>query len=120
MSAISAASDSMRGENMWYVENNRLVHDELPEAVETIMSEPYPPFWWHISNGLVHTNLPLPIETGAFYGCSVLKKVYIPESVKYIGEYAFAETALTNVRIASDCVYYDTSFPEGCSISFYA
>ena len=116
-------TDLMRGDIMsalWTVENNRLTHADLPEPITNIMSEPYPPFWWYISNGrLTHTGLPAPIGAGAFFGCSNLKKVHIPESVKSIGAYAFAGTALTSVKIAGDCTYSSTSFPDGCTISFY-
>ena len=113
----------MRGDDMsvvWTVENNRLTHSSLPEPITSVISEPYPPFWWYVSNGrLTHTGLPSPQGTGAFYGCSELEKVYIPESVKSIGEFAFAGTALTNVRIAADCFFYDTSLPDGCEVSYY-
>lgn len=56
---------------------------------------------------------------GAFANAIMLKKVSIPESVKRIGQYAFRNTALTSVTIASDCEYYPTSFPDGCVINFY-
>lgn len=60
-----------------------------------------------------------PIDTGAFCYASNLETVKIPKSVKYIGETAFRHTALTEVTIASDCVYYPTSFPDGCSVNYY-
>ncbi|MBP5377996.1 MAG: leucine-rich repeat protein [Ruminococcus sp.] len=104
----------------WYISNGKLKHDDLPEPLTSFMDEPYPSFWWYISNGrLTHTGLPAPIGAGAFFGCSNLKKVHIPESVKSIGAYAFAGTALTSVKIAGDCTYSSTSFPDGCTISFY-
>ena len=113
----------MRGDDMSVVrtvENNRLTHSSLPEPITSVISEPYPPFWWYVSNGrFTHTGLPSPQGTGAFYGCSELEKVYIPESVKSIGEFAFAGTALTCVTIASDCIYSTSSFPSGCTVNFY-
>jgi len=51
--------------------------------------------------------------------CSALSYVEIPRSCKYIGRFAFAGTALRKVKIAADCTYYDTSFPEGCEVEFY-
>ena len=104
----------------WSVSEGRLTHTGLPAPIDHIMSAPYPPFWWYVSNGrLTHEGLPMPIAEGAFYGCTALEKVYIPESVKSIGAHAFAGTALTSVTIASDCVYYGTSFPSGCTVNFY-
>ena len=61
----------------------------------------------------------MPIMLGAFNYCKNLTEVIIPESVKYIGPYAFWETGLTEVTIAADCKYYPTSFPEDCKINFY-
>jgi hypothetical protein len=56
---------------------------------------------------------------GAFANASNLTQVSIPQSVKYIGREAFRNTKLKNVRIASDCTYYSTSFPAGCVVNFY-
>ena len=104
----------------WYANDGNLTHDGLPEPISAIMSEPYPPFWWYVENGrLTHAGLPEKILVGAFLGCSNLKTAKIPESVKNIGSHAFAGTALTKVKIASDCTYYPTSFPDGCEIEFY-
>ena len=55
----------------------------------------------------------------AFRGYENLTKIKIPESVKYIDHYAFWGTGLTEVTIASDCVYQDSSFPENCVINTY-
>ena len=60
-----------------------------------------------------------PINDGAFCHASNLRAMKIPRSVKYIGETAFTHTTLTEVTIAADCVFYPTSFPEGCKINFY-
>ena len=61
----------------------------------------------------------MPIMLGAFNYCKNLTGVIIPESVKYIGPYAFWETGLTEVTIAADCEYFEHSFPFGCKINYY-
>ena len=105
----------------WYVENGRLTHDDLPAPAEPMFIEPYPPGFWYTADGaLTHAQLPEVFQFGAFLNCTKLKKAVIPESVKSIGEYAFSNTALTSVKIAGDCFYYDTSFPDGCEISYYS
>lgn len=59
------------------------------------------------------------IGTGAFTGSSDLLYVYIPPRVKVIGENAFSDAAFESVKIAYDCGYKASSFPEVCSIKFY-
>ena len=104
----------------WYISSGKLKHDGLPEPITSLMNEPYPPFWWYVSNGkLTHNGLPVPAPVGAFRNCGQLKTAIIPESIKNIGSHAFAETALKSVTIASDCVYSDTSFPSRCTVNFY-
>lgn len=56
---------------------------------------------------------------GAFCDATDLEEIRIPPSVTRIGRFAFAKTKLKKVKIASDCVYYDTSFPRDCEIEFY-
>lgn len=49
-------------------------------------------YWW---NALESVTLPEGIVTipgGAFYGCSMLKEVILPEGLKAIGDYAFSRT----------------------------
>ncbi|MDE5619002.1 MAG: leucine-rich repeat domain-containing protein [Ruminococcus sp.] len=48
-----------------------------------------------------------------------LEYLRIPESVRKIGRYAFFNTALRKVRNSSECEYYETSFPEKCTVEFY-
>lgn len=105
----------------WHVINNKLVHDDLPEPLTgKYISEPYPPFIWYVNNNkLTTSNMPPVVPQGAFCNCTSLTKATISPTVKYIGEYAFYNTALRQVRIASDCVYYPTSFPPNCEIKFY-
>lgn len=84
-----------------------------------VLSNPYPTGIFSVINDYPkYLGLNL-IDTGAFCWATNLKKVVIPESVKYIGVTAFRHTALTEVTIAADCVYYPTSFPDGCKINFY-
>jgi len=75
---------------------------------------------WRIINGkLQNIDVPNIKPIGAFYNCRGLVTVYIPPTVKKIGPYAFYNTQLSQVQIASDCEYYDTSFPENCTIEYY-
>lgn len=75
---------------------------------------------WKIENDkLINTDLPEVTPIGAFCNCTSLTNVSIPESVNYIGPYAFYNTKLKKIKIASDCKYYDTSFPKDCEIEFY-
>lgn len=57
------------------------------------------------------------IKLGAFANATHLTAVEIPESVKSIGRYSFANTALKTVTLAEDCTYYETSFPENCVVT---
>lgn len=107
-------------QGIWTVSDGRLVHDDLPEPLESVMSEPYPPFWWSVSGGkLTHPGLPAPVMRGAFAHCKNLDTAHIPESCKQLGTHTFRGTALQSVKIASDCVYSTTTFPEECEIEFY-
>ena len=107
---------------IWTVSDGRLVHDDLPERpTGNYIQPPYPSFWWYVDNGrLVNSNLPAPVHRGAFANCTLLETAHIPESVKSIGEYSFRNTALSSVKIASDCTYSVTSFPENCEIEYYS
>lgn len=91
---LQASGKSCKGyRELWYLDlNSELQIDGLPEKVD---------------------------ELGAFANAENLVEISIPPSVKKIGRYSFANTSLTSVRIANDCVYYPTSFPQGCIIHFY-
>ena len=93
----------------------------LPQTLE--WGKPYPyGKWYRDTDGMLKTRgLPddLIDYQGAFNKCPNLVEVKIPETVKSIGRYSFRETNLKSVKIASDCTYYDTSFPNGCVINFY-
>lgn len=107
--------------SVWYVRDGRLVRDTLPEPLTgNYIQAPYPPFWWYVENGrLTHAGLPEKTLVGAFLGCTNLRRVVIPRSVRYIGEYTFRNTQITQVTINSNCTYSDTSFPENCTVDFY-
>ena len=74
-----------------------------------------------MSAGSIDMALASPDEPaeGSFMDCTTLEYVSIPESVQYIGRYAFTNTALTRVRISRTCTYYPTSVPAGCEIWYY-
>lgn len=105
----------------WHVIGGKFTHEYLsPPIVTPLMVEPYPPFWWYVDDGkLTNSYMADEVVQGAFANCTLLRKVEIPASVKYIGEYAFANTALTTVTIARDCTFFPTSFPLRCIIQYY-
>lgn len=96
-------------------------YSQIP-ALDTI---PLPSSQWRITEGyndgfLFNMLLPnIPVYIGAFENSEILTKVKIPPTVKTIGQKAFKGTALTSVKIASDCTYSEESFPEGCAIEHY-
>lgn len=107
---------------MWTLdENDILTNENLPNPID--WQPPYPAGMWVLDDNDILTNSMLPEALidyqGAFNKCAHLVEVTIPKTVKSIGEWSFRETALTSVTIASDCTYYDTSFPENCVINFY-
>ena len=122
-SEVATANAEIEYTPPWYVyvDENRLTNIDLPEPLTgKYISEPYPPFMWYVDeNRLKRSNLPERVNLGAFADCTNLRRVIIPPSVKYIGEYAFANTALTSVTIARDCEFFPTSFPPRCIINYY-
>ena len=107
----------------WYYSNDRLTHDDMTPATEKAMKKPYPHALWRIDgispNMPYHELFPIEKPSGAFMNAVNLEYVHIPESVRKIGRYAFFNTVLRKVRISSECEYYETSFPEECTIEFY-
>lgn len=102
-------------------DNLLTIAGKLPKQLEWARPYPYGK-WYRDSGGQLRTRgLPdILVDTqGAFNECPNLIYVKIPESVKSIGRYAFRDTNLKSVKIASDCTYYPTSFPIGCKIYFY-
>ena len=104
----------------WRLINGELVYSGMPEPLD-YLTPPYPASMWYLDeeNKLMNGLLPEPPAEGSFMDCTTLEYVSIPESVQYIGKYAFAHTSLTRVRISRTCTYYPTSFPPGCEIWFY-
>ena len=67
----------------------------------------------------IYNCLPEIDNLGAFANANNLTYISIPPSVKKIGRYSFRDTQLTSVRLARDCEYFPTSFPDNCEIFFY-
>ena len=102
---------------LWTFENDELKQPfkaQVPELFETSA----PSAMWRVDStkGLT-IGTPYPPELGAFCHASKLIKAIIPSSCKKIGRYAFANTALSSVKLAADCEYYSTSFPAECRVS---
>ena len=101
----------------WSFEGTTLVNLLNPATIPT-STPPYPSQLWVPDNGLITGFMLENPLIGAFCHSSI-RKIYIPESVKKIGKYAFTESAITAVTIAADCEYDETSFPPGCRIYRY-
>lgn len=109
----------------WYMgADGYPTNDLFPELPEVAMNKPYPNALFRTDEQFnsgypFHKLMPEVPLLGAFANAINLRTVRIPETVKKIGQYAFRNTQLTSVTVASDCEYYDTSFPDGCVINFY-
>lgn len=131
----------------WVIKNGRLSKNEFFENEAKITD--YPNGVWKINEerGLYNDFFPYPYpagftfipkdsfiiknnkltksffeieELGAFCHAENLSSVKIPKSVKKIGPYSFTYTSLSEVTIASDCDYSETTFPKDCVINFYS
>lgn len=94
---------------------------DVPDVTTMLLIEPVPEYVLRITAG-ANEGLPytvLPWQNGAFMDAAQLTKVRIPSSVKRIGELAFSGTRLKTVKIARDCEFSETSFPEGCEVTYY-
>jgi hypothetical protein len=103
--------------------HNRIYNSAGTENVHNAFEQPYPSIYWYVTtspNNITHGDFKEPQYMGAFMNAQHLTSVLIPRSVKYIGEFAFTNTQLTSVTIASDCTYFPTSFPDGCVVNFYS
>lgn len=86
----------------------KVLSEPLPYAIPTHHKGEYPQLF---QNELV--------KMGTCLGCSNLKSVSIPASVRKITDYAFYGTKLKKVRIPNGCTYFEHSFPEACEIETY-
>ena len=125
----------------WIIENGILTEPEQAVPVD-FPSYPLVPALWRVTangpttgfhknppvqnkawvigeNGLQTKSMSDPIYLGAFANQPTLVNVSIPSTVKSIGRYAFYNTGINHVKIASDCHYYATSFPPGTIVEFY-
>lgn len=113
----------------WEMEGDYPVPTKSFPLLDSSFTKPYPASLWRIdenNDGLPYNELMPdilyyePAQTlGAFEDAASLASVHIPITVKTIGATAFKGTALQRVKIAADCTYYETSFPEGCVITRY-
>ena len=102
----------------WIIQGNQLVNTE--NTFDMPQSEVVSECVWKVNGNTLRTGiLPDDMLVGAFANANHLKKVTIPESVSYIGNSAFKNTALSSVKISSDCTYGSESFPENCNVEFY-
>ncbi|HOO05857.1 MAG TPA: leucine-rich repeat protein [Ruminococcus sp.] len=124
---IASAKIELIAPNAWYMsEDGYPKYSLFPELPASPMEKPYPKALWRIDPQInggypYHELMPGLVRKGpgAFCNAIHLTRVRIPESVKTIGEKAFANTALRSVTIAPDCTYSETSFPPGCEVNFY-
>lgn len=134
---------------IWYVKDNELTCDNFYTTANSEVTKPYPKSYfmvghdgnitsellpdlqhkptrplaqWYIDPtlGIACWGQPEPIPRGALTFATNLTSCMIPTTVKYIGKNVFRYTKLQEVTIASDCVYFSTSFPENCQIHFYS
>ena len=105
----------------WYIINGELTNTNFIDGIQYAVTQPYPQELWRIGTGgiLTHELLSDKVDLGAFANATNLRQISIPKSCKKIGREAFRNTQLTSVTIASDCVYYPTSFPDGCVVLYY-
>lgn len=108
-------------------DNNYPVNPKTKALTQIGYRKPYQLETWRIdeSNGGYPYHMLMPdilyVERkgGAFEDAASLASVRVPISVKTIGPTAFKGTALQRVKIAADCTYDETSFPEDCVIERY-
>lgn len=85
------------------------------------IGQPYPYVFWFTNStedDVIH-NAEYPYEKMGAFRKSNLGQVKITPTTKLLGSYSFAQTSLSKVMIANDCVYYPTTFPSTCEVSFY-
>lgn len=111
----------------WIMQNGELTNTDFLSLPDKPFHGDSPYTMWRIdpnaNDGMPYVPLmigvPVLSQSGAFKDATNLVKVRIPQSCSTIGKHAFEGTQLTKVTIASDCTYYNTSFPDGCVVNFY-
>lgn len=105
----------------WYLQNNALTTIKLkPRMSGSYITQPYPIFWWYIDNGDWRNNGFRKVDVFGTFRNTNIEELEIPETVKFISDYAFYGTNLRTVTIAQDCIVGLHSFPDGCIINRYA
>ena len=92
----------------WYIGDNTIEEVVIPEGVEVIGSYAFAGL-----SALERVVLPSTIkkiEVGAFYNCTKLKEVVGIEKVQFFNQNAFANTALTSIKLDSAIAIADYAF----------
>lgn len=124
---ITSCTLSYNYMSIWTMDGEQAIPTQAMPIQQGRFIKPYPASLWRIdesNGGLPYNDLMLDIlyverKGGAFEDAASLASVHIPITVKTIGATAFKGTALQRVKIAADCTYDETSFPEGCVIERY-
>lgn len=104
---------------VWYLKSIGIMHaGGMPETLG--WEEPYLPTTYRLTET---TDKPI-LETypnidliGAFANATDLVLIKSNDKLRKIGTYSFRNTSLTEVEIPDDCVYEETSFPDGCVVN---
>lgn len=85
--------------NYWFVEGGKLKTNVLPEELTSIFSKPYPPGYWYVEDDILkHSRLPEEAHMGCFMNCSRLQRVEMPEALVDITGDAFLGSHPTIIR----------------------
>lgn len=121
--SIPYALDAPYPDICWYLNNegNDLINNAYREC-EYAFKHPFPYIIWYVNDSeddVIHDGTPVIEEMGAGMHAVNLNTVTIPKTVTSIGRYAFTNSNISTVQIANNCSYETTSFPEGCTVTFY-
>lgn len=75
--------------DMWYVENERLTNQYLPDPINSLMSPPNLPFWWYVDNNKLVTDFLPP-------ACPHVMEVPYPDNWWYLVDDDFGERLTHN------------------------
>jgi hypothetical protein len=101
--------------SLWVVKDGELTNGLIPKVSKKAFIHPMPNSLWYVNENNILTNNLIPDNVpnlGAACNAKNLVEVKIPNSCKYIGEYAFNNTQLTHIEIPYGCKFYSTSFPK--------